>query len=122
MFEPKWTEGPWWLDDDHNIAAGSDDTYKTIADPRCMPPDGNEDEIDANADLMVAAPNGFEAASVAYLAILQSPHNRWRVECGLDGTLSMLRDYIAKATNRTSQEVQEEYEAEAARLLSKKFS
>ena len=50
------TPGPWWLDDDHNVAAGSGDTYKTIADPRCMEAEGNEAEIDANARLIAAAP------------------------------------------------------------------
>jgi hypothetical protein len=51
------TPGPWWIDDNGFVASGSGDDYKTIADPRCMEPRGNEAEIDANADLIAAAPD-----------------------------------------------------------------
>lgn len=51
------TPGPWWLDDDGFIAAGSQETYCTVAEPRCMEPRGNESEIDANASLIAAAPS-----------------------------------------------------------------
>lgn len=55
------TPGPWWLDDDGFIAAGFGDEYKTIADPRCMPSQGNESEIDGNSALIAAAPDMFDA-------------------------------------------------------------
>jgi hypothetical protein len=55
------TSGPWWVDDNGFIASGSGDDYKTIADPRCMEPRGNEAEIDANADLIAAAPDLLDA-------------------------------------------------------------
>jgi hypothetical protein len=55
------TSGPWWVDDDGFVASGSGDDYKTIADPRCMEPRGNEAEIDANADLIAAAPDLLDA-------------------------------------------------------------
>ena len=67
----------------------------------------------ADLSLMAAAPDGFDAAGAAYLAILQSPMNKWRAEVGMDGTLAMLRDFIAKATNREPQDVQAEYERRA---------
>ena len=65
------TPGPWWVDDDGFITAGSDD-YKIIAEPRCMEPHGNEAEIDANAELIAAAPD--------LLAALQAVADYW--ECG----------------------------------------
>lgn len=53
----KHTPGPWWIDDSGFIAAGSSDTYKTIADPRCMEPTpDNMPEMEANARLIAAAP------------------------------------------------------------------
>jgi len=46
----KHTPGPWWIDNDGFIAAGSSDTYKTIADPHCMEPTAdNMPEMEANA-------------------------------------------------------------------------
>lgn len=48
--------GPWWIDDDGFIASGSGDTYLTIAEPHCMDSEGRESEIQANAQLIAAAP------------------------------------------------------------------
>ena len=63
------TPGPWWVDDDGFIAAGFGDDYKTIAEPRCMESRGNEAEIDANAELIAAAPD--------ILAALQAVADYW---------------------------------------------
>lgn len=52
----KHTPGPWWIDDDGFVAAGSGDTYATIADFDCS---GDIDpcEREANATLGSAAPD-----------------------------------------------------------------
>lgn len=47
---------PWWEDDDYNIAGGAGDSYRTVADPRCMDSQEHE-EIDANTALIVHAVN-----------------------------------------------------------------
>ena len=65
------------------------------------------------AHLIAAAPDGLKAASDAYLAILSAPPSGWRAAQGMNGTLAGLRDFIAKATNRDPQDVQEDYEAKA---------
>lgn len=44
----------------------------------------------------------------AYLAILQSPYNSWRI--GQQRLLCELRDHIAKVTGETDQTIQEHYE------------
>jgi hypothetical protein len=56
------TPGPWWLDDDGFVAAGSSDTYRTVADPRCMIATDMSGEMDANARLIAAAPDLLAAA------------------------------------------------------------
>ena len=66
----KHTPGPWWIDDSEFIAAGSDGTYKTIADPCCMEPTpDNMPEMEANAFLISKAPELLQALSnlVSYL-------------------------------------------------------
>lgn len=49
------TPGPWWRDDDGFLAAGSGDTYVTIADFDCSD-DIDADEREANKSLAMAAP------------------------------------------------------------------
>lgn len=65
------TPGPWWVDDDGYIAAGSGDTYVTIAEG--LAPSDNLDEITANLSLLAAAPELLAALNdmvqtVEYLA------------------------------------------------------
>lgn len=64
---------------------------------------------EANARLIAAAPDGFDAAELTYIALLRQPHDAWRIEN--QNLLCALRDYIAKATGQDSQTVQEHYEA-----------
>lgn len=65
------------------------------------------EELEANANLIVAAPNGLQAAEGAYIALLLSGVYRLTVQA----ELCQLRDFIAKATNRCEGDVQNEYEA-----------
>src|SRR5574340_1494433 len=67
------------------------------------------EETKANARLIAAAPDGLKAVEMAYLHILRTPHDRLRVEG--QSTLCALRDFIAVATGRTDEEVQNEFEA-----------
>ena len=55
----------------------------------------------------------LEIIKNAYLAILKSPSNDWRIEQGMNGTLAEMRDYIAHREGRTAQSVQDEYEKKA---------
>ena len=68
--------------------------------------------------LHAAAPQGLDAAGAAYLALLRSG---WSYRLKVQSDLCMLRDYIAAATGREAQDVQDEYEARAllARLEGK---
>jgi hypothetical protein len=55
------TPGELWMDDDHFIASGHGDDYKTIADPRCMEPTADTmKEMDANAVLLIHCFNHFQ--------------------------------------------------------------
>jgi hypothetical protein len=57
-----------------------------------------------------AALRGYRAAKEAYAIMLRIPHTgTLRVDA--QGALCGLRDFIAEVEGRTSQEVQEEYEA-----------
>ncbi len=53
------TQGPWWRDDEGFIAAGSGETYVTIADGDCS--DLDIDEREANKRLIAAAPDMLAA-------------------------------------------------------------
>lgn len=65
------TPAPWWVDDDGYIAAGSGDTYVTVAEG--LAPSDDLDEITANLNLLAAAPELLAALedmvqTVEYLA------------------------------------------------------
>jgi len=64
----KHTSGPYWRDDDGFIAAGSGDTYVTLADFDCSN-DIDIDEREANKDLFIAAPELLEACKEAHSLI-----------------------------------------------------
>lgn len=68
---------------------------------------------EANARLIAAAPDGFAAAEAAYLTLLKMPHSGPRLTMEFQAAMSGLRSFIAKATGRDDQEVQDEYEARA---------
>ena len=115
MTETKWTPGPWSYES--NIRCGF--SIVSRANRACVTVDIDEEgrygaiDLEPNARLIAAAPDGFDAASAAYMAILQSPMNAWRVDQGMNGTLTMLRDFIAKALDRDPEDVQAEYETKA---------
>jgi hypothetical protein len=94
------TPGPWWVDDDGFIAAGSGDDYVTIAEG--LAPSDDLDEICANLTLLAAAPDLLQAARCA-LADLEGilpefepsgnrEHPAWQ-------TIDELRAAIRKATS-----------------------
>ena len=69
-------------------------------------------EQHANAHLIAAAPDGLHAAGVAYLALLNLPQTA-RALPHVQHAMATLRDCIAKATNRTDEDTQAEYETSA---------
>lgn len=98
----KHTPGPWWVDDDGYVAAGSGDNYVTIAEG--LGANDDVDEIAANLCLLSAAPELLQAAKNA-LADLEGilpefepsgdrEHPAWQ-------TIDELKAAIAKATGET---------------------
>ena len=69
-----------------------------------------DEENLANARLIAAAPDGLEAAKVAYVSILLLPPVQ---RLDFQDVLCKLRDFIAKATGADFEDVQNEYEARA---------
>lgn len=70
--------------------------------------------MEADALLIAAAPDGYNAAELAYLVMLQMPHDALRIKSQV--VLCALRDFLAAATGRESEDVQDEYEARALGL------
>lgn len=106
----KHTPGPW------TVTEGADtDMLTVIIDPRhsvvAKAFGTSRLTAESNALLIAAAPIGLAAAEEAYAAILQIPMNHWRISN--QSTYCALRDFIAEATGRTSEDVQNEYEAAA---------
>lgn len=99
------TPGPWELDVDIIVSTKEKDGAWPII---CTMSRFNKDG-EANAHLIATAPEGLAAAITAYKAILQIETNTWRVQN--QTTYVLLRDFIAKATGRTSEEIQNEFEA-----------
>jgi len=67
---------------------------------------------EAHAALIVAAPEGLAEAKKTYIFLLRLPMAiRSKMEC--QERLCGLRDFIAKATNRSAQDVQDEFDAKA---------
>lgn len=102
------TPGPWHVlvDKDGTIRVGP--SHNCTVATVYFPPVGDRE---ASARLIAAAPLGFEAAHIAYLSLLTVTSVVWRLRNMQ--AYCYLRDFIAEATGRTSQEVQEEYEARA---------
>lgn len=63
---------------------------------------------EADARLIAAAPTGLAAAERVYLALLRLPLDTWWLR--LQRELCALRDFIAEATGRSPQDVQESFE------------
>jgi hypothetical protein len=95
------TPGPWWVDDDGCIAAGSGESYVTVA--QGLAPSDDLDEITANLTLLAAAPDLLQATRCA-LAELEGimpefepsgdrAHPGWQ-------TIDELRAAIEKAENQ----------------------
>lgn len=70
---------------------------------------------DANARLIAAAPDGLEVAVATYLALLAAVDVRHRFQA----ELCALRDFIAKATGRGPQEVQDQYDGMVLAAIAK---
>lgn len=88
----KFTPGPWWVDDDEMVAAGSGDSYVTIADPHCSKID--PDDRTANANLISAAPEMFDAIMMVFDTSLDGGNMG-------DIDWQQLRDVIHKAKGET---------------------
>jgi len=67
----------------------------------------------ADARLMAAAPVGLEAADEAYIALLSIPHDS-ALRVRTDRPRGRLCNFIAQATGRAPEDVQNEYEERAA--------
>ena len=65
-------------------------------------------EFIANAQLIASAPDGLEAGIDAYVALLQT---KGVFRIGIQRELCQLRDFIAKATGCSEEEVQNKYES-----------
>ena len=65
---------------------------------------------EANARLIAAAPDGLDTAIFVYEALLRHPVDAWRIRADGQQSLCHLRGFIAKATGRSEQEVQEFHE------------
>lgn len=70
----------------------------------------NFGECIANARLISAAPEGLDAAILAY-EILADIRHQWKGRETPEGQIALvsLRDFIAKATGREAQDVQDEF-------------
>jgi len=66
-----------------------------------------------NLQLIAAAPDGYKAAESAYLTLLKVRTFSDRLSDGFQESLIHLRNFIAKATGRTEEDVQNEFEAKA---------
>jgi hypothetical protein len=86
MTQATHTQGPWWRDDEGFIAAGSGETYVTIADGDCS--DLDIDEREANKRLIAAAPD--------LLAVLEWWQAQMRDD-NCDDMGKLLEDMSAKA-------------------------
>ena len=96
------TPGPWWCDDHGFIAAGSGETYVTIADPNCTHDLAIEERV-ANTLLIAAAPDLLVALQYAY-EILGKAYDSGLAIPGVDvgSALQPCADAIAQAQGGTS--------------------
>lgn len=112
--EPKYTPGPWTAmlkpapsRVDHGWRAMASCGLWIAAAPYSVA--FKQWDNEANCKLIAAAPDGLKAAEMAYLHLLKTPHDALRIK-GQD-TLVALRDFIAKATGREAEDVQNEFES-----------
>jgi hypothetical protein len=94
------TPGPWWLDDEGYIAAGSGESYVTIAEPIGVDMPATQSE--ANARLIAAAPELLLAAKCALAdleGILPEIEPSGDRTHPARQTIQELSQAIAKATN-----------------------
>lgn len=113
----KHTPGEWKATSTGNIYGLVNGEWIVVAVASDMPCDDfaaerGMDMERANARLIAAAPDGLEVAEAVYAAMLNHPHDLWRVKNQHE--YCALRDFIAKATGRTAEEVQNEFEERAA--------
>lgn len=101
----KHTPGPWWRDDDGFIAAGSGDSYVTVADFDCSP-DLGPDEREANKALAIAAHTMRAALADAerFIAGFTGDDMQDGID-GPGGLLARVRSALAQADGRTANEI-----------------
>lgn len=107
--ETKFTKGSWIANYDDVIA--STDPQNLIC--TCVDRGNGYEEFVYNTRLIAAAPDGYKAAETAYLAMMNITDYNIRLDEGFQLSLCLLRNFIAKATDRTAEEVQNEFEAKA---------
>jgi hypothetical protein len=71
------------------------------------------EQREANARLIHAAPAMYEALEAGYMLALRMPFDSLRIRN--QAALCAMRDALAAATGRTSEDVQNDFEARAAR-------
>ncbi len=101
-----YTKGPWHVTKEFR-------TRKYIYDSGgrlVVEVNDDRDEYLANAQLIAAAPNGLIAGIDAYVALLRTPIG---FRLTIQSELCQLRDFIAKATQCDSEDIQNKYEAQA---------
>lgn len=107
MSEVKWTPGPWWLEEDFDHIGGVDHRVFVVNGPlpsgpvfcgiaRIPAPAGDE-MLEANARLIAAAPELFEALKVAMTWI-----DNWSPDFTDDPEWPADRDLIRAALSKAS--------------------
>lgn len=107
----KHTPGPWiWEKDFRGLYGAGKDADVLHWEPYDGMWLGYNDCQQANARLIAAAPEGLDAAMLAY-EILADIRNQWKGRETPEGQIALvcLRDFIAKATGRDAQEVQDDF-------------
>lgn len=92
--DTKHTPAPWWRDDDGFIAAGSGETYVTVADADCS--DMDIDEREANKTLIIAAPEMIESLAECAMLLMgihlgQVQADDMGIRCAADRSLDLIR-------------------------------
>jgi hypothetical protein len=86
------TPTPYWIDDDGFVAAGSGDSYVTVADVHCRPSADAGDEMEANAKFIVGACNAYHQLVEA---LDQLNEAAWALDAAIDGATDQFDDEVA---------------------------
>lgn len=112
------TPGPWNRFGHWEPRKGSLETAPSLSvgsvhhtEPICRV-SGYLHDVEANTNLIAAAPDGLQTAEETYLSLLLHPNDSWRTHN--QHVYGTLRDFIAKATGREAKYIQDIYESRAA--------